>query len=219
MKDPSRSRTFQRNEPKHVRGPCLDLLTVLDLLNLGILVVNSEGRITFANRAADDLLERRRGREGSESGVALDQIRAAMSCSDSGDGCVAFSTANRKSLVVLIIPFHDNDPSAGVSTSILFISDPTAEPALDLRPITRLYGLTRAETQLLHALASGERVGVYVKRAGITLNTAKGYLKQLFSKTQTHRQSDLIRLVLGNPLLRLVSAKPKLGERQEEGRR
>jgi DNA-binding CsgD family transcriptional regulator len=75
---------------------------------------------------------------------------------------------------------------------------------VDLRPITRLYGLTGAEARLLQALVRGERVGTYAKNAGITLNTAKGYLKQLFSKTQTRRQSDLLRLVLSNPLLRLV---------------
>src|ERR1700731_710353 len=106
-------------------------------------------------------------------------------------------------LVVLSLPFH-TDRGTGASSSILFVYDPAVEPEVELRPITRLYGLTRAEARLLEALVRGERVGTYAKNAGITLNTAKGYLKHLFSKTPPRRQSDLLRLVLSNPLLRLM---------------
>lgn len=35
---------------------------------------------------------------------------------------------------------------------------------------------------------------------GITIQTARSYLKSLFTKTDTHRQADLIRLVMGSSL-------------------
>jgi DNA-binding NarL/FixJ family response regulator len=72
-----------------------------------------------------------------------------------------------------------------------------------------------ARCRVAHALVGGERVGTYAKQAGITLNTAKGYLKQLFSKTRIRRQFDLLRLVLSNPLLRLVSTRSSIDGRQE----
>jgi DNA-binding CsgD family transcriptional regulator len=186
-------------------GISADLLAALDLLNLGILVIDCEGGITFANRAAKNLLQDRSGQKKSESAAVFDRIRTATLRRETAEHCFTLPTKDRKSLIVLIA--RPNDAGAGTASSVVFIDDPMAQPELDLRPITHLYGLTRAEARLLDALVRGERIGTYASKAGITLNTAKGYLKQLFGKTRTRRQSDLLRLVLGSPLLRLVSAK------------
>jgi len=48
----------------------------------------------------------------------------------------------------------------------------------------------------------------HAEGAGITLNTAKTHLKQIFAKTGSRRQSDLIRLILADPVLRLGDAGP-----------
>jgi len=77
-------------------------------------------------------------------------------------------------------------------------------PDIDERHVALAYGLTRAETRL-GALLDGKRLGDYAREAGITLFTAKGYLKQIFIKTGVNRQADLVRLILGDPALRLVA--------------
>jgi DNA-binding CsgD family transcriptional regulator len=69
---------------------------------------------------------------------------------------------------------------------------------------------------MLEALLKGRRVGDYAKQSGITLNTAKGHLNQLFRKTETTRQSELVLRVLANPAFSVVSAKSTL-RRSEEG--
>jgi len=205
-----------------------EVLAAIGMLNMGILVVDREGRITFANRAAEDLLHCRAGRsihcwlreETPPGGKAPDRpLRAAISRGERGiETYLAVSTASNRPLIALIVPCGSDDKRPErASTSILFVSDPTAEVDLDLRPVARLYGLTCAETWLLRALLKGKRVGEYAKQAGITLNTAKGYLKQLFSKTRVSRQSDLMRLVLANPLLRLFSGKRGQGGKDEGG--
>ena len=193
--------TLEADQPVR-SGISADLLAALDLLNLGILVIDCEGRITFANRAAKNLLQDRSGQKKSESAAVFDRIRTATLRRETAEHCFTLPTKDRKSLIVLIA--RPNDAGAGTASSVVFIDDPMAQPELDLRPITHL---TRAEARLLDALVRGERIGTYASKAGITLNTAKGYLKQLFGKTRTRRQSDLLRLVLGSPLLRLVSAK------------
>lgn len=58
-------------------GISADLLAALDLLNLGILVIDCEGGITFANRAAKNLLQDRSGQKKSESAAVFDRIRTA----------------------------------------------------------------------------------------------------------------------------------------------
>jgi DNA-binding CsgD family transcriptional regulator len=196
--------TIKMGQPNHVRPEISpEVLAAIDLLNVGILVLDHEGRITFANRAAKKFLQGSGRRHRFERDASFDRIGAATANREDAEGCLTLSTSNRNSLIALSLPFH-TDRGTGASSSTLFVYDPTVEPELDLRPITRLYGLTRAEARLLEALVRGERVGTYAKNAGITLNTAKGYLKQLFSKTHTRRQSDLLRLVLSNPLLRLM---------------
>src|SRR5262249_55410938 len=200
------------------------------MLNVGILVADREGRITFANRMAQALLQCRAGQsihcvlreETPPDGKAPDRpLRAAIARRERGaDFYLALSKATNKSLIVLVVPRGSAGRSPGRELDpILFVSDPTAEPDLDLRPVARLYGLTRAETWLLRALLKGKRIGEYAKQAGITINTAKGYLKQLFSKTRVSRQSDLMRLVLANPVLRLVSTKRAQGGADEKQRR
>jgi len=186
----------------------------MDMLNLGILVVDQEGRIAFANRAADKLLQDHIGRpdcsradlvRGAES--LHRKLSSAIARSERDKGShVSVLTASDEPLIVLRVTFAGGGPTAATgSVAVLFISNPNAEPDVDLRAIARLYGLTRAETRLLRALLRGRRVSECAVEAGITLNTAKGYLKQLFSKTRTRSQSDLVRTILANPVLHLVS--------------
>lgn len=202
-----RSATLQADQPGPLHAEIsADLLAALDLLNLGILVIDREGRTTFANRAAKTLMQDRDGqRKQAEAAALFDRIRTAAAGRGSAEDCSTLTGADRKPLIGLIARRRDAGTEA--SSSVVFIGDPTVQPPPDLRPIARLYALTRAETRLLDALVRGERVATYAKRAGITLNTAKSYLKQLFGKTRTRRQSDLLRLILGTPLLRLVSAR------------
>ena len=68
-----------------------------------------------------------------------------------------------------------------------------------------LYRLTRAEAKLMRALLSGQKLSDYSKAVGISSNTAKTYLKQVFAKTGASKQSDLFRRVLTNPLLQFNS--------------
>jgi DNA-binding CsgD family transcriptional regulator len=197
-------------------SPCA-LSAVMNMLNFGILAIDRDGRIIFANRAAEALLQPRKGLtvhsngQGTgallAAGVLAQRVKAAISGNESHvERCFFLPAASYASLIVLIA-LCDSKPEgpANEPTAIVFVSDPTATPNMDLRPIARLYELTRAETQLLEALLKGSRVGEYAKRANITLNTAKAYLKQLFGKTRTGRQSDLVRLVLANPILHLIS--------------
>jgi len=55
--DPCRP-TIEAGQPNHVRPEISpEVLAAIDLLNLGILVLDHEGRITFANRAAKKFLQ------------------------------------------------------------------------------------------------------------------------------------------------------------------
>lgn len=193
----------------HAGSVSAGVLEAFDLLNFGVLVLDDEGGITFTNRAAKALLQLG-GRQtvGSVTQRLVQRARSAILQREAyADRCFFMPLASGKTLTIRMELFHDGDAgSANKAAAVLFISDQMAALQPELRPIVRLYGLTGAESRLLEALVTGHRIDEYAKRANITLNTAKAYLKQLFAKTRTSRQSELIRFVLANPILHVVSA-------------
>jgi DNA-binding CsgD family transcriptional regulator len=182
------------------------------MLDLGVAVIGRDDRIVFANRAGAALLRLRRGTRSGGGAIDHEQmtatldrkIRAALRRGqDDARGHIATVTATSggRPLFLLARPCG----TAGDAMDILFVSQPSQYSFQDLSSVALYYGLTRAETQLLLSLVKGDTLNAYIKHAGITLNTAKGYLKQLFRKTSTGRQSDLVRLILANPILHLVT--------------
>lgn len=60
----------------------------------------------------------------------------------------------------------------------------------------RLYGLTRTEAQLAQHIASGQSLQDIASSSSRRLNTVRTQLKEVFQKTGTHRQAQLVRLML-----------------------
>jgi len=192
--------------------------STVDCLDLGVLLIDGRCRVLFANRSAESLLERHKGltvengdlkAAGPDESIVDRQLRAAIAPRPNrgrgARGQIIMPVPGDKSMIVLALPWRnragrpDAEPAA-----ILFLGDLTSKPLADERGIARLYGLTRAEARLLRALLDGMTLGEHAAESGITLNTTKGYVKQLFGKTGTRRQADLLRLILADPVLRLV---------------
>jgi DNA-binding CsgD family transcriptional regulator len=56
--------------------------------------------------------------------------------------------------------------------------------------------LTPAETRIAIALFNGQTVETYAKETGISINTARWHVKQIYAKTGVKRQTELIRVLL-----------------------
>ena len=59
-----------------------------------------------------------------------------------------------------------------------------------------LYDLTHAEAELVRLIAEGNSLDQVAAIRGVTMNTVRSQLKQVFSKTETRRQGELVHLVL-----------------------
>ena len=201
-----------------------DLLFAINLLNLGVLTVGCDGRINFANRAAEDILlshdslicpalprtETLHG-SGTQERRLNRAIRSRIQAADVD--CLTLQIHGKQPLFVVAFRHGNRQPGSGSSrNSVLFITELTGARELDCRPVAGFYGLTRAETRLLDALLKGEKITDYARRANVTINTVKGHLSRLFRKTQTSRQSELVLRVLANPLFGLFltpASKPR----------
>lgn len=83
--------------------------------------------------------------------------------------------------------------SAGYLAAIFIEADVTAS-SLD-EALIQNYRLTRAESRLAVAVASGESLHQYLERNCVGIETVRTQMKQILSKTGTHRQLDFIKLV------------------------
>jgi DNA-binding CsgD family transcriptional regulator len=68
-------------------------------------------------------------------------------------------------------------------------------PAARIDRLRTRFGLTESEARLALDLADGGSVPAYAAARGISRNTARNQLQQVFEKTDTRRQAELVRLL------------------------
>ena len=88
----------------------------------------------------------------------------------------------------------DNPPAA-----VTFISDPENSPASPAQALQAWYGLTPRESELAVSLLGGDDLARIAEEMSLTRSTVRSYLRSIFKKTETNRQSELVRLLLSLP--------------------
>ncbi len=69
-----------------------------------------------------------------------------------------------------------------------------------------LYGLSRVEARLALGLARGMQVDELAVDTKVSIHTVRSQLKQIFRKTSTNRQAELVKLLLTGPAAIRVQA-------------
>jgi DNA-binding CsgD family transcriptional regulator len=77
----------------------------------------------------------------------------------------------------------------------VFIYDPAAKPAARGTALRDLFGLTPAESRLADLLHQELNLKQAAEKMHISLGTARFMLKNIFAKTQTRRQSQLVQML------------------------
>ena len=116
-----------------------------------------------------------------------------------GGGMLLHRSAGR-ALYLKAVPFHsesaflDSAPSA-----IVFVQVPETAPASRGEVLRSLYGLSPAEAQLADLLLAGVTIASAAEKRRTTAESARTQLKSILRKTETNRQSELIRLLMHLP--------------------
>jgi DNA-binding CsgD family transcriptional regulator len=185
----------------------------LDRVNCGVLFVAASGKLLFANQFARRLLRSRDGLTltGGElhanTPAHTARLREAMSAalrvregSDTADmpPVVIQRLAGRRPLSIVIAPLpHRPSFTAFDGAAVaLFVTDPERSVTPRVETIGAMLGLSPGEAHLAQLLATGHDLKQASDRLSIQLETARKRLKVIFHKTDTHRQSDLVKLVL-----------------------
>lgn len=92
------------------------------------------------------------------------------------------------SVVILGVPL-----SGGAAAVLITVSDPGAERSRRLEALAGRFRLTPAEANLVEVLSEGVSLVEAAAQLGVAHSTARTHLQRVFAKTDTRRQSDLIR--------------------------
>lgn len=189
------------------------LAEVIDHLPVGVILLDSAGRSVLRNRSADGILALRDGfcLEGGRP-CAMDpgenrRLRALLASAasdaatdeDSGAGVMSLSRpSGRRGFSVWVGSLRSPAPRArrDEASAILFVADAETDRVSTNEVLQHLYRLTPAEADLVRRISSGQSLEQVAEKRGVTMNTVRSQLKQVFCKTDTSRQGELVHLVL-----------------------
>ena len=185
---------------------------LLDRSVSAIILLDANRRIVFTNHAAEALNARCDGIRFATNAIHLavpqeeEHLRALVDrVIDSKLSHRSFAEAmrvtrpsGRRPYCVWIARVAQSSSAltAFRPTIWLMISDPETSPALPLPHLRTLFGMTQAEARLAVHLANGDSLRLAADQLGITYGTARTRLIQLFQKTGTQSQGQLIHLLL-----------------------
>lgn len=199
------------------------LAGALDAIDFGIILVDRNGAVAFANATARALLAEGRFLRQRGGMLSANQLRDTMKM----QGALAAAIASNNSaadaaetpeagllqlnadghrVVVAAIPAEQPATEPGSVAAMLVVHDPDRRSDGLVGPVCKLFGLSTVETRLASHLVAGFSLAEASRLMRIKEQTARGYLKQVFLKANVKRQSDLIRLLLSSLLNTRVRA-------------
>lgn len=186
----------------------------LDLVAPGMMLLDRQGKVLFANRTARQLAEETAGLTltGCQSDCATitspalrkavhETLEHGQKGADSVN-CLRLTRSRERRDVLVLACSLDQDTGllSQEPAAVILLSDPERRPQIPCRVLASLFGLTPTEARIALALAEGLRSEEIAERMAISPTTVAFHLRNLFQKTDTHRQAELIALVLSGSM-------------------
>lgn len=185
--------------------------STLEVLSVGIILVDATARIIHANGAAQQML--RDGDAihsvGGRMQTALPAATAALvkaiaqagrdeaGMGRSGIGVPVPDASGRRQLAH-VLPLQQRavrQQLGSAAVAAVFIAPTHAGPPIPAAALGALYDLTPAEARVLVDISAGHTPAGLAVAFGVAEATVRTHLARVFSKTGTSRQADLVRLV------------------------
>ncbi|MBL8658580.1 MAG: helix-turn-helix transcriptional regulator [Rhodospirillales bacterium] len=200
---------------RSAKGAQSAALIALEGVALGVALIRADGGVVFANAAANAVINNGDILSLSNGALSLGQPGrrgrfrelltrlAAMVRDGEQSGVQAVSVprpSHQRPVSLLVWPLpYAAEAGPDEPVAIVFIGDPEHPGEIEARRLCDLYGLSRAEARVAALLAQGHRLDETAKILGVAYETVRKHLKQIFSKTGTDRQAELVRMLVGGP--------------------
>jgi DNA-binding CsgD family transcriptional regulator len=178
-----------------------------------VFVLSGSGRVLYSNRAAQTLLDLQDGLKLRDRHLcATDPLvqwklqgliasapitRRPRLPGDAGTVGVP-RPSGKRSFQLRVLPL----PARGVlgrARTLVLVGDPDGAANVPHDTLAALYALTPAEVQIGNALLAGQSISEIARRREVAIGTVRMQIKSIFRKTKTHRQSELVKLLLSLP--------------------
>lgn len=177
---------------------------LVDHLPMAVFFVNPELEVIAQNKRAESLLENEQFvrvnqkqqlelKSASLSKQLVDIMSQTLNFPSQG---LQLDTDSKVLLMAVPIRKIEMDRSLKGATTALLIFTADEKITPDLSVIRSLHQLTYAEARLTHGLCLTSSLSDAAKLSGVSLHTARSYLKSIYSKTSSNSQLTLVRKVI-----------------------
>lgn len=179
-----------------------------ELLNrnhVALALLDRQKQVVHCNRRMEALVREGRTIEIKHSALTLNRHAEsgglARVLTKAGSGVGDFMAIHHEGsehhylLFATPIPATRRPFSSGQATICVAVIDPGQDIQMPLERLRHAYALTQAECRLAEFLGSGVDLKTAADRLGIEYGTARARLADIFEKTGTHRQAELVRLI------------------------
>lgn len=195
------------------------LYRMLDVLVAGVLMLDANGRVRYANPSAERLLRNHDALQLNLKGTLKaahtiqqtplqDLIQGAIAVSQrdraaipSGGVIGLKNAAGETPLMLTITPLselsgYEDLGSDGIAAAI-FLTNPNANHVLARQLLKQSYALSERESELCEAFVNHATLEGVAEACGLSLATVRTYIKSIYEKTGQHSQAALMRLLMG----------------------
>lgn len=188
---------------------------LLEALALPAIALDRAATPRFANRLGVDAIDRGLPMQDAQGRIRLNEpsdrsrferiLENLCSGAGAGGDVVLRRRDGEAHALLTLLPLSAGALEPMGSLSSLFVPEALAlvlvrEPGPQFsRPeadtLRKMFGLTAAEARLATKLSTGQTLDLASRELGVAKETARVQLKQIFLKTGTHRQAELVALL------------------------
>lgn len=190
------------------------VLSVLDRMRIGILIVSETGTVIVSNARANETMGLNDGvslakdkrvtfmnpEKGDEYRAAVAKVSAIGETPDQPQAELIMvpKRSGNMSWLLEVVPLTDLQGDIGqhFQGAAVFIIDPERKDVISTRGMKELYNLTGSEADVCEYLANGLALGDIAETRGTTYETTRAQIKSLFAKTGVNSQAELVRRAL-----------------------
>ncbi|CAM5768563.1 response regulator [Bosea minatitlanensis] len=179
------------------------LAAALDRLSIGIFLLEESGEVRLTNEAGRQLIGQADGLALTGAGLLARTARSSQSLK------AALATVLRETGSSLTVAVEREEghplvfqlsslglPGSNARHALALVVDPDKQPEISTEVLASLFGCTATEARLAAALVAGKRLEEIGEEFGVKQTTVTFHLQNLFQKTHTNRQADLVALLI-----------------------
>jgi DNA-binding CsgD family transcriptional regulator len=186
------------------------LLAVLDEVDHGMLLVNEDAEVRWANRSAvrdcgsAQPLHYDGRRVRAANAHDRDELTHALAGARRGRRSMLTVHGEHQSVCVGVVPL-DGSLDDGDSVALLVLGKRAECDPLNLQFFAQMHRLTPAESAVLSGLCAGLRPSQVAARGGVALSTVRSQIDSIRQKTRARGVHDVVRMVqMMPPVVSLV---------------